>query len=341
MPGSGRPVRGLFHMAKPDVWGRGFSPRLGPVIPADLSRAVVHAVRRAVEAGELDGPVPARVVVERTRPGGVGEYASPVALRMGRGPEAARVLAGALVLEPGIATVDVTGPGFLNFTLAPLSAAELVRDVRVRAQRYGCAEALAEAVGGDREQVVRSAIARIRAAQGLDGDGAGTAPRVAPVARRDGDVRARYGAAAAVWAMLAVPAKETPAFTDALLVQGEENEFFLVRYAASRARALTREAGHLGFRAEPGDVDAPALLRALADQPLALEAAAHHGAPERLARQLVAVADALLDFQHQVLPLGDEKPSAAHRARLALAEAAGAVLAGGLALLGMDSPAFL
>lgn len=287
----------------------------------------------------MDGPVPARVVVERTRPGGVGEYASPVALRMGRGAEGALVLAGALAREPGIATVDVTGPGFLNFTLAPLSAAELVRDVRERPERYGCAPALSEAVGGDREHVVRAAVARIRAGQGFPREDAGTA--VAPVARRDGDVRARYGAGAAVWAMLAVPAKETPSFTDALLVQGEENEFFLVRYAASRARALTREAGRLGFRAEPGDADAPALLRALADHPLALEAAAHHGAPERLARHLVAVADALLDFQHQVLPLGDEKPSAAHRARLALAEAAGAVLAGGLALLGMDAPAFL
>ncbi|KIF00583.1 arginyl-tRNA synthetase [Streptomyces sp. RSD-27] len=309
------------------------------MIPADLSRAVVHAVRRAVEAGELDGPVPARVVVERTRPGGVGEYASPVALRMGRGAEGALVLAGALAREPGIATVEVTGPGFLNFTLAPLSAAELVRDVGERPERYGCAPAPGEAAGGDREQVVRAAVARIREGQGLPREDVGTA--VAPVARRDGDVRARYGAGAAVWAMLAVPAKETPPFTDALLVQGEENEFFLVRYAASRARALTREAARLGFRAEPGDVEAPALLRALADHPLALEAAAHHRAPERLARHLVAVADALLDFQHQVLPPGDEKPSAAHRARLALAEAAGAVLAGGLALLGIDAPAFL
>ncbi|RSS70269.1 DALR anticodon-binding domain-containing protein, partial [Streptomyces sp. WAC06614] len=84
-----------------------------------------------------------------------------------------------------------------------------------------------------------------------------------------------------------------------------------------------------------------ALLRALADHPLVLDAAAHHRAPERLARQLVVVADALLDFQHHVLPLGDEKPSAAHRARLALAEAAGAVLAGGLALLGIGAPEYL
>jgi arginyl-tRNA synthetase len=39
-----------------------------------------------------------------------------------------------------------------------------------------------------------------------------------------------------------------------------------------------------------------------------------------------------------VLPRGAQKPLAAHRARLALAEAAGAVLAGGLSLLGIDAP---
>ena len=42
-----------------------------------------------------------------------------------------------------------------------------------------------------------------------------------------------------------------------------------------------------------------------------------------------------------VLPRGAEKPSATHRARLALAEAAGAVLAGGLSLLGIDAPEHL
>jgi len=57
-----------------------------------------------------------------------------------------------------------------------------------------------------------------------------------------------------------------------------------------------------------------------------------------VARQLVGVADAVLPLLPDVLPLGEEKPSAAHRARLALAEAAGAVLAGGLDLLGIDAP---
>lgn len=161
---------------------------------------------------------------------------------------------------------------------------------------------------------------------------------VAPLAKRDGDVVARFGVDAARWAMLCVPARETPEFSDRLLVQGEGSEFFRVRYAHARSRALLSNADGLGFGPVVGEVDAPALLRALAGHPLVLEAAAHHRAPERLTRHLVELADALLDFQYRVLPQGDEKPSAAHRARLALAEAAGTVLAGGLALLGIDAP---
>ncbi|MFD5542545.1 DALR anticodon-binding domain-containing protein, partial [Streptomyces sp. NPDC127079] len=88
--------------------------------------------------------------------------------------------------------------------------------------------------------------------------------------------------------------------------------------------------------------DAPAaLVTALADYPRILTAAATHRAPDRLARHLVTVADAALPFLATVLPRGDEKPSAAHRARLALAEATGTVLAGGLSLLGIDAPEHL
>ncbi|MFF3083778.1 ArgS-related anticodon-binding protein NrtL [Streptomyces nojiriensis] len=304
--------------------------------PADLSRCVVSAVRCAVEDGELGGAVPARVVVERTRPGGVGEYATPVAFQIAKGAgvrpaEVAEVLARRLGGVAGIERVEVTGAGFLNFSLSSVSAARLVRDVR----RPAVIEVPDPPSGELRERLVRAAVARIEAAQGVP---PGPAVSVAPVARRDGDVLARYGAGAVAWAVLTTPARETPEFSDALLVQGEGSELYRVRYAHARAHALVRNAEQLGFRPEPGEVDAPALLRVLADHPLVLEAAAHHRAPERLARHLVELADALLDFQYRVLPRGDEKPSAAHRARLALAEAAGTVLAGGLALLGIDAP---
>ncbi|MEU9105325.1 ArgS-related anticodon-binding protein NrtL [Streptomyces xanthophaeus] len=194
------------------------------------------------------------------------------------------------------------------------------------------------AVSGLRERAVHAAVLRIRAGQGLD---PAQPAAVAPIARRDGDVLARYGADAVRWAALTIAPQETPVFSPALLLQGEAAEFFRVRYAHARSRALLRNAAQLGFTPLPGppqDSGAGPLLRALGEYPLVLEAAAHHRAPERLARHLVTLADALLDFQYCVLPHGDEKPSAAHRARLALAEAAGTVLAGGLALLGIDAP---
>ncbi|MER6024384.1 ArgS-related anticodon-binding protein NrtL [Streptomyces sp. NPDC001851] len=91
----------------------------------------------------------------------------------------------------------------------------------------------------------------------------------------------------------------------------------------------------------PAAPDARRLLTPLADHPRILTAAATHRAPDRLARHLVTLADAALPFLSSVLPRGEEKPSAAHRARLALAEAAGTVLAGGLSLLGIDAPEYL
>lgn len=325
--------------------------------PVDLSRSVVRALRRAVEDGELPAGVvvPERVVVERTRPGGVGDYASPVAFGVAKGAGVAprvvaELLAPRLAAASGIDRVEVTGAGFLNFVLAESPVGELVRGIRAGGASYGCApegrvtpEPVCVPGAALRERVVRAAVQRIAGSQGVGGERAAAALRVAPVAKRDGDVVAAYGAGAAVWAMVGAPAAETPVFSASLLVQDESSEFFRVRYAHDRVRALTRNAERLGFSGDPGGVpgDVPgadALLGALRDHPLVLEAAAHHRAPERLARQLVVLADALLDFQYQVLPKGDEKPSAAHRARLALAEAAGAVLAGGLTLLGMDAP---
>ncbi|MGW1358506.1 ArgS-related anticodon-binding protein NrtL [Streptomyces chartreusis] len=168
------------------------------------------------------------------------------------------------------------------------------------------------------------------------------------------------GRDAARWALLHPAEHDRPRVTDEHLVQRESNPLFRVRYAYARTRALTRNAADLGFSAEPGPVEpstgqftdqltsqSPApltphpLQTALADHPRVLAQAAADRAPDRLARHLVAVADAVLPLLAVVLPRGAEKPSAAHRARLALAEAAGAVLAGGLSLLGIDAPEHL
>ncbi|MER6246041.1 ArgS-related anticodon-binding protein NrtL [Streptomyces griseorubiginosus] len=181
------------------------------------------------------------------------------------------------------------------------------------------------------------------------------------------------GRDAARWALLHPAAHDRPRVTADHLVQRESNPLFRVRYAHARTRALSRNAADLGFHAEPGPLETPApgipardtrtqpptahpptpllttptahpptpLLTTLAAHPRTLQAVAAHHAPDRLARHLVTVADAALPFLLTVLPRGAEKPSAAHRARLALAEAVGAVLAGGLSLLGIDAPEHL
>ena len=157
----------------------------------------------------------------------------------------------------------------------------------------------------------------------------------------------RLGRDAARWALLHPAGHDRVRVTDELLVQRESNPLFRVRYAHARTRALGRNAADLGFAREPGPVTgtetlvttlATTLVAALAGHPRVLAAAAAHRAPDRLARHLVTVADAVLPFLPGVLPRGEEKPSAAHRARLALAEASGTVLAGGLSLLGIDAP---
>ncbi|MDT9699301.1 ArgS-related anticodon-binding protein NrtL [Streptomyces sp. P17] len=114
--------------------------------------------------------------------------------------------------------------------------------------------------------------------------------------------------------------------------------------AHARTHTATRNASDPGLTTAPGPTHLPKahpLVAALADHPRILAVSAARHAPDRLARHLVTVADAALAFLPAVLPRGAEKPSAAHRARLALAEAAGAVLAGGLSLLGIDAPEHL
>ncbi|WP_431987543.1 ArgS-related anticodon-binding protein NrtL [Streptomyces parvulus] len=351
--------------------------------PVELSRTVLRAVRRAVDAGELDVDVPARVGVAPPGPGGCGDYATGVALQLARPAgqppyRVAQVLRAHLAAADGIADVVLTGPGFLNISLHRTAPADLVAEVLRRGTRYGFADADADAnastaVGGTlqlrcapdpRALVVADATARILRSQGvavrvgctspprsewttvlgvhLDADtdaGAHSRPveEIRPVPA-PGDVLA-LGRDAGRWALLHPAAHDRPRTGGEHLVQRESNPLFRVRYAHARSRALARNAADLGFAAEPGPVDhAHGIHALLADHPRILAAAAAHRAPDRLARHLVAVADAALPFLPTVLPRGGEKPSAAHRARLALAEAAGTVLAGGLTLLGIDAP---
>ncbi|HEY9375312.1 ArgS-related anticodon-binding protein NrtL [Streptomyces sp.] len=342
--------------------------------PADLSLTVQHAVRRAVDEGALRVTVPARVVVERARPGGCGDYASNVALALAREAGCSPREVGLAIIErlqgnPEISRVDITGPGFLNFTLSSDTQQELVSGILRLGVDYGRRPPtgdLAQPVhrADVRAAVTADAIRRILLFQGTllrvacedaaDPDWAQLGVRIEaqhargrlvtdiaplPVPYTASELLLRFGRDAARWGLLSAAAHDHARLGDELLHQHEGNPLFRVRYAHSRTRALLRNAEQLGFRSEPQQaVDAPALTALLRDHPAVLASAARLRAPDRVARHLEATADALLAFQHTVLPLGDEKPSAAHRSRLALAEAAGTVLAGGLALLGISAP---
>ncbi|CAM5403900.1 ArgS-related anticodon-binding protein NrtL [Streptomyces abikoensis] len=277
--------------------------------PADLSRTVLHTVQRAVEADELPAAVPTRVTVRVPPRPGCGDFATNVALRVAQDTgrparEVAEVLRKRLAAEPGIARVEIAGPGFLNITLEGNSYVQLVRDA-------------------------------------LDPPAAAEPLPLPDPGHELPALLARLGSDAARWSLVWPPG----AGRAELLVQREHNPLFRVRYAHARTQRLLRNARDLGFRSEaagPAEYEHPAaapLLAALADH-RRVRAARD---PRRLARHLDRTAGAFLTWQtdRAVLPLGDEKPSAVHRARLALAEATGNVLADGLHQLGITAPAHL
>ncbi|MFJ2813747.1 ArgS-related anticodon-binding protein NrtL [Streptomyces sp. NPDC087294] len=347
--------------------------------PVELSRTVLRAVRRAVDDGELrlaPPGLPERVVVTPPGAGGWGDYATNVALQLAR-PAGQPPLRVAEILRPhllgsdGVDGVVVTGPGFLNIQLRDTAATDLVEEILRRGPRYGFRDG-----GGDvrrltcpgdvRAVVVMDVVGRLMRAQGDDvrtrcrapQDGGGWAEmfgvRVDSYGEpgdADGSLDVRpvpalgdplpLGRDAGRWALLHPAGHDRPQLDAGHLVQRESNPLFRVRYAHARCRGLRRNAVDLGFSARAGETGDVALTAVLADHPRVLERAAATRAPDRLTRHLVAVADATLPFLATVLPRGGEKPSAAHRARLALAEAAGTVLAGGLSLLGIDAPEHL
>jgi arginyl-tRNA synthetase len=112
------------------------------VTPDDLSDAVLAAVRAAVDSGELTMPVPESVRIERPKVKEHGDYATSIALQLakpaGRPPrQVAEAIARQLSEAPGVARVDVAGPGFLNIILDSGAQGELARTVVTAGEAYG------------------------------------------------------------------------------------------------------------------------------------------------------------------------------------------------------------
>ncbi|MDM8086371.1 arginine--tRNA ligase [Cellulomonas cellasea] len=160
--------------------------------PAELSAALRDALVAAVADGAfaLDpADIPTTVHVERPRQREHGDWATNVAMQLGKkagtSPRAfAEELATRLKAAPGVAKVDVAGPGFLNITLDTAAAGELARGIVDAGPAYGRSEALAGEkinlefvsanptgpihIGGVRWAAVGDSLARVLQAAGAD-----------------------------------------------------------------------------------------------------------------------------------------------------------------------------
>jgi arginyl-tRNA synthetase len=128
--------------------------------------------------------------------------------------------------------------------------------------------------------------------------------------------------------------------------QASDNPVFYVQYVAARTASIQRNARDLGLSSDAFDPALLAdeyegsLLRALAEFPRVVAAAATLREPHRVARYLEATAATFHKFYDhcRVLPRGDEEITALHRSRLKLVEASRVVFENGLELLGVSAP---
>jgi arginyl-tRNA synthetase len=345
------------------------------VAPADLADAVLAAVRAAVDGGDLAGPIPDSVAVQRPRTAGRGDFATNVALRLarpaGREPrEVAGLLAERLRAHPDIAAVEVAGPGFLNVTLGHHALGRIAAAVVTAGPSYG--------LPPDRPTSIQAAAAGPAAAPaagpatapggtpaaagaGASGLLAAWAGRV-PVPDRGGEVvrlagagtvpaaalADAIGADAARYALARVPAGTAVELDlDRWARQTPDNPLHCVQYAHARLVAIGRGAAAFGV-ADPA-VPTPAAvstvdIAALAEPAETALLAALGDFPavvrttaHQTARYLEEVAAlwAGFDVACRVLPYGDEEVTDLTRARLLLCAATRTVLANGLAALGI------
>jgi arginyl-tRNA synthetase len=130
--------------------------------------------------------------------------------------------------------------------------------------------------------------------------------------------------------------------------QSSDNPVFYVQYAHARLASILRNAADLGLAPAGAEFDPSLLahekegdlLRALAEFPRVVMAAAQLREPHRVARYLEDTASSFHRFYDacRVLPMGDEEPTDLHRARLLLVEATKVVFGNGLRLLGVSAP---
>ena len=120
------------------------------VTPEELAEAIHTVLTTAVDDGSLALPVEEVPLprVERPRNRDHGDWATNVAMQLakkaGTNPRAlAELLVPRLAELDGVDSVEIAGPGFLNFRLSAASAGELARTIVEAGEAYGRNDALA------------------------------------------------------------------------------------------------------------------------------------------------------------------------------------------------------
>ncbi|MET8309255.1 MULTISPECIES: arginine--tRNA ligase [unclassified Micromonospora] len=117
--------------------------------PAELASVVLTAARAVFSERGLDqAALPERTAVERPRNPEHGDYASTLALQLSKKVgvpprELAAALADELGRAPGVKSVEIAGPGFLNIRLDAAAAGQLARVIVEAGAEYGRSDRLA------------------------------------------------------------------------------------------------------------------------------------------------------------------------------------------------------
>jgi arginyl-tRNA synthetase len=158
------------------------------VNPDDLAALIAAALLAAARTRGVELDVTAAdTQVERPKSPEHGDWASNAAMKfakaIGAAPrEIAAELAEALIADPGVASAEIAGPGFLNIRLDAASAGELARTIVDAGRSYGSGSLLADQkinlefvsanptgpihLGGTRWAAVGDSLARVLAFQG-------------------------------------------------------------------------------------------------------------------------------------------------------------------------------
>ncbi len=119
--------------------------------PQELADHIRFAVKAAISTGQLtlsESDIPAEIVVERPKNLAHGDWATNIAMQIGKkaglNPRAAaEILQPFLAQLPGVDEVEIAGPGFINIRLSAASQGELALDIIAKGNAFGRGNQLA------------------------------------------------------------------------------------------------------------------------------------------------------------------------------------------------------